>query len=1511
MTAPTYLLDGIWGEISPDGTKIAYSRFSDTDLGADGTGTFQLFVADIDGSNELCLSSSFLTTHCGMASWHPSGEWLVVSREMTVGYDGVHENAHPGKGIFVNLWAVRPDGADWTQLTDYATTRDGSPMHSPIGALQARFNNSGSKLAWTTKIGTDAALPFAYWNVVYTSFDLPGDVPTIDVETDVTPSDGTFFEVWDWSDDGETLVIATDVGSYPLWMNAALLNISTSALTLLTGPNKEWDEQSFLSPDETRVAVTTTRGQDVAYDPIGDWWGTLNNDIWIVDALRFGTNAERLTFFNDPTHAMYFPRADGITVRATANQWLPDGTLLINVVMNDGEDQLHSSAQLWIMQGVTGAQVSKKKQVVLTPTADSMIIDATSSTNYGSNTTVAIGDSTPSASSKYRTAIKFDTSSIGADAYIVSAKLQLYEYSAYDTTGIGPWDAEVYRSLKDWSGAEITWDIRKTGSKWATSGATAEDKDIDPDPIDSISLDGVAETGFVEWSGEGVLDLVRKWVDGTYTNNGLVIAAPSVESIGTTPMAANLFRSSDYAYQEFVPRLVIEYYEEDPDLYPTYSIQDLLAAPRTGFKLRFESISSTGFVTDITSRVTSVDSIWYGERSASVFGWAVSISGHQYDRVLLAVGTRIKMYRSFTIDSVSYDDELLWFEGYIQPGQISADWQTETWSLSFVDILTYLSNRRAPIFALGELNIATNANTTTDSNTVPEAVADENEFIGYPTLEGANAVDGDMGSLWISAKAPTVTAVPVWYGFPTNEIRLSPNEVYNPGFGLDKQFYQWVEVSAPHNYNDAPIRIQTRYGVVEFLDISLGAPFGGSGIDQKARFAILCYDAMRFSELFGSVAHAPVYEWRNSGLNFGFNLDNQGDWFAINGLESEPGGDGAHDWITMYVEDGPAIGDAEYGTLISHDGPPSWEWVNVGLGATVFAEDYFKGWFVQLNRGAGGTQNYNKQRKILRSDATDGSSHTRLWVEDSWRPYDYPRDYRPTDGDSVRVTPYPFANDSGYGNLVWPLGEKTPVPSAGNSNRTSLHLFWRGTGSWEEDESPKPGWSGIPPDASLWSWIDVAPEDMSFALSSPLDDGETDVYLSGTDGLLPAGEVYIGTLGPFEYTDKGTETLTLIDPWEDGFVPQGTSVFQSLSGTAESRWPIKSIRVKRRPIPTENNYNGDPDGIRTIDNIRIFASNLDSPRFPDEENWRQDWISGNQLWGAGPGNTNTTITFNIANIGPTYLGEDGFLRARHYLFGIKSMSDQTNGRINEIDILPPDTVVSGSSTNMTVAGFFKYILTVMGVDPTKVQYGNGSTEPIGSLSTDNSSFLSVLSDLAVRTGQVLWAGPKEDKVRISYNPNWPTSFTMEPFAYLDRTNVRNLILRQFDDRTVSQVIVTTRDSEGNVGYGEYPPLPRDDGEIFVDPVVYHAPAEKAQQIARWKYWDMIAPTVSCATVGPAPWARPGEYRTEVSDWTTSTGVNPNGSYVIKSLEHRPLLGDGQGTPRSFATTLEMKRLINT
>lgn len=1470
MTLPTYITEGIWGEYSPDGTQIAFSRFSDTDLGADSTGTFQLFVADADGSNEVCLSSSFLTTHCGMASWHPSGDWLVVSREMTVGYDGVHFNANPGKGIFVNLWAVRPDGTDWTQLTAYATTRDGSPMHSPIGALQARFSHSGDKLAWTRKIGTDAALPFAYWDVVTTAFSLPSDVPTIDTEDASTPGSGTFYEVWDWSDDDTKLLLGSDVGSIPAYLDAQIWTFADARPVSVTGPNKEWDEQCFLSPTEARIAVTSTRGQ--GYDP-HDFWGTLNQDIWLMDAGIYGKNAERITFFNDPTHLHYFPRSAGVTVRATANQWTDDGRLLINVVQNLADDQYHSSAQLWYYD-VDEAFTGLTTEVVLTPDQDTFILDATPTTNYGSNALIAVGDSSAAASTAYRMLMQFDTSSVPSSATVISASLRLYEYAAYDRASLGSWDVELYRLLRSWVGSEATWNKRTTTDAWSSAGADETGKDVDSTVLDTITLDGVAEAGFVEWTGLGLLDLVQKWVSGDWENNGIAFAALTAESQGTTPMASNLFRSANYTIPEHLPRLVIVYETEEVHDISLSSTLDLLDAPRYGFTFRFESIDpDTSAATDITGIITSVDSFWQGETQPFVYGWSIGVSGINYDRVLLAPGTKMKLYRRFTISGVDVDGELLWFEGYIQPGSISTDYAQQAWALSFVDIVTYLSVRQNPIFAVGKLNIASAAAVIADSSADSRDHSDEGEYIGLPPLSASQAIDDDLGTLWISAKSPAMVEVP----FSQRDLR-QVSEVYEPGFGLDRYLYQWIEICAPGEYADRTLQIRTRWGG-HIPAVMMGEPYGpGPDDDNKMRFAIVGNSAERFQQLFGTVEHAPYFAMPP---DWGFNLDGGGDFIALHPSDQvqQPGHPG---WLTMFVQDGPRMGAAATGVWTGEGGA----WVEVEAGT--FAENELEGWFIQYDYDPVGLI-YWSQCRIQSNLVTSGAT-TRLYVN-------YGFDPDPEWGGEIRLTPFPAG-------LIpeWPLGDRLYPISPGISLRHRTTGVFAGKGAWVEDASPQPGWSGIPPDAAEWSWIRVSPAEMSFALTSPLDDGETDVYLGGTDGLLETGDVYIGGVGPLAYISKEIDTITLASAWSAGTTPIGTLVYQARNNAIETRWPIKTAVIKRRPIPTDRNVYGSSE-LRTIRELRTFISNVDSPADPgSNEYWRGDWITGLSVWGFN-GNEAITNTWDIPD-GASWVDENNYLRVRHILFAIKSMSDESGGRINEIELIPPAAVLAGGNTNMTVVGVFRYILEAMGVDTANIQYANASTEYLAPFSTDTSSYINVLSDLAKRTGQVVWPGPKEDKVRVSWNPGWPIAPPSSPWVTLSDENLRSARITQRDNRSISQVVVTVRDQDGNTAIGQYPPVPREDGEVLVEESVYSAPLDQAGNIARWYYWDKVYDTVEVVTVGPAPWARPGEY-TVTLDWQTPTGVNLYGKWVIAGVQHEVLLSD----PRSLVSTLQLKRSI--
>jgi TolB protein len=111
-----------YGSVSPDGKKISYRKVVEGagfawDLTATGRNS-EVFVADLDGSNELNLSRS--AAYDGWPTWSPDGNWVLFSSNRT------------GRPLIGQLFAVRPDGRGVRQLTSGSESLV-QPSWSPDG----------------------------------------------------------------------------------------------------------------------------------------------------------------------------------------------------------------------------------------------------------------------------------------------------------------------------------------------------------------------------------------------------------------------------------------------------------------------------------------------------------------------------------------------------------------------------------------------------------------------------------------------------------------------------------------------------------------------------------------------------------------------------------------------------------------------------------------------------------------------------------------------------------------------------------------------------------------------------------------------------------------------------------------------------------------------------------------------------------------------------------------------------------------------------------------------------------------------------------------------------------------------------------------------------------------------------------------------------------------------------------------------------------------------------------
>jgi hypothetical protein len=192
-----------------------------------------------------------------------------------------------------------------------------------------------------------------------------------------------------------------------------------------------------------------------------------------------------------------------------------------------------------------------------TSLADNYIVEDYPADNCGTIVGIYVGDASNVPTDSYRTLISFDLSSIPSSAIISAVTLSLYESTASDTAGTGSWAVNLQRLLCDWSETASDWTHTNSGTPthWATAGAANTTSDISSSVSATVTLDGTAAAGYIAWSGATLLDDVQKIVNGTYTNYGWRLAAPTAEQ--KSGYSYNAFYSKDNAANK--PKLDVTY----------------------------------------------------------------------------------------------------------------------------------------------------------------------------------------------------------------------------------------------------------------------------------------------------------------------------------------------------------------------------------------------------------------------------------------------------------------------------------------------------------------------------------------------------------------------------------------------------------------------------------------------------------------------------------------------------------------------------------------------------------------------------------------------------------------------------------------------------------------------------------------------------------------------------------------------------------------------------------------
>ena len=169
-------------------------------------------------------------------------------------------------------------------------------------------------------------------------------------------------------------------------------------------------------------------------------------------------------------------------------------------------------------------------------------------TNYATDALLQIGELNNTTASPCRTLIKFDLSSL-VGANIISATLSLFVSEDYADNAR---TFRAFRMKRAWVESQATWNIYSTGNNWSTAGGFHSD-DCEQTDIGTCDFTD-SEAANTEKTFTLTAAKVREWIDGTFTNNGLLIKADTELNEGY------LMHSSSSATAGYRPKLVIEYF---------------------------------------------------------------------------------------------------------------------------------------------------------------------------------------------------------------------------------------------------------------------------------------------------------------------------------------------------------------------------------------------------------------------------------------------------------------------------------------------------------------------------------------------------------------------------------------------------------------------------------------------------------------------------------------------------------------------------------------------------------------------------------------------------------------------------------------------------------------------------------------------------------------------------------------------------------------------------------------
>jgi len=307
-----------------------------------------------------------------------------------------------------------------------------------------------------------------------------------------------------WSvTDATTVVIDQSIGSVALISNTTVSPTTTATYTL-TATNTAGSVTATTTITVNPVAATYGN-IDIKSTPTGakvylDGVDTGSVTPYVITHIETGTHAIKLEKY-------HYKDQEDVSVSVNAEE-----TTYLNWALT------YASTQTITLQPGSEGK-------------DSGVSSLFSTTNYGNNSTFFNAGYQIATVRAY---IEFDLSSIPENARITDTDLMLYHSSSSGTTNFS---VGAYKVTESWLENTITWNNQPTSSS-------------------NVEYSNNITAANTEWENWDIDDLVESWLDGSFTNNGVVLKATDEPSLDTIAV----FKPSDSSDSSHRPKLVIDYY---------------------------------------------------------------------------------------------------------------------------------------------------------------------------------------------------------------------------------------------------------------------------------------------------------------------------------------------------------------------------------------------------------------------------------------------------------------------------------------------------------------------------------------------------------------------------------------------------------------------------------------------------------------------------------------------------------------------------------------------------------------------------------------------------------------------------------------------------------------------------------------------------------------------------------------------------------------------------------------